>query len=447
MTAALPIAHAAYRTTPLGRAFAPPLDQLWMGEIAVLLLWIAVAGSVQVYGAYRTRPVLWEIGRIAKAMAVVALGAVACLFLIDLQLPRLLVGFYFVGAFAMIAGSRVVLRTTARILRRRGYNTRSYAIVGTGREAERVARTFAEHPEWGVRFAGFIRPDRNAPIPSGKVLGTLDELAEIVDEQVIDQIVFAVPRERLGDIEDAVRFCEEQGIAVAVSLEPLHLGSGRMSLFELSDHSLLVFTRTPSDVLGLAAKRLFDIVVSATALLLLAPLFVVVAIAIKLESEGPVFFRQKRVGLNGRCFQMIKFRSMYQDAEKRLEELRALNEMDGPVFKLKNDPRITRVGRFIRKTSIDELPQFINVLKGEMSIVGPRPPLPSEVRQYERWQRRRLSVRPGITCTWQVSGRNSISFEKWMELDLDYIDNWSLRRDLQIFLKTIPAVLSTRGAS
>ena len=170
------------------------------------------------------------------------------------------------------------------------------------------------------------------------------------------------------------------------------------------------------------------------------------ALAIKLDSPGPVFFRQRRVGLQGRTFDIFKFRSMYLDAEERLESLRAQNEMSGPVFKMKNDPRITRVGRFIRRTSLDEFPQFWNVLRGEMSVVGPRPPLPSEVRQYKRWQRRRLSVKPGITCVWQISGRNNIDFDRWMQLDLEYIDQWSLWNDIQICLKTIPAVLGSRGA-
>jgi exopolysaccharide biosynthesis polyprenyl glycosylphosphotransferase len=209
---------------------------------------------------------------------------------------------------------------------------------------------------------------------------------------------------------------------------------------------MLSLTRTPSDELALAAKRLFDITVSFLVLFLLSPVFLAVAAAIKLDSPGPVFFRQRRVGLQGRTFDIFKLRSMYLDAEARLESLRTHNEMSGPVFKMKNDPRITRVGRFLRRTSLDEFPQFWNVLRGEMSVVGPRPPLPSEVRQYKRWQRRRLSVKPGITCIWQISGRNNIDFDRWMELDLEYIDQWSLWTDFQICLKTIPAVLGTRGA-
>ena len=215
---------------------------------------------------------------------------------------------------------------------------------------------------------------------------------------------------------------------------------------ELDGMPMLAYTRTPSDVVALALKRAFDVLASGFAVLLLSPVLAAIALAIRLESPGPVLFRQRRVGLSGRSFMMLKFRSMYRDAEARLEALRAQNEMSGPVFKMTNDPRVTRVGRFIRRTSLDELPQFLNVLLGDMSIVGPRPPIPAEVRQYKRWQRRRLSVKPGITCIWQISGRNNIDFDRWMELDLEYIDSWSLWGDIAICLKTIPAVLSARGA-
>jgi exopolysaccharide biosynthesis polyprenyl glycosylphosphotransferase len=231
-----------------------------------------------------------------------------------------------------------------------------------------------------------------------------------------------------------------------ICLDLLHGGVGQMALTQLEGVPALTFTTVPTDALPLLAKRLFDIAVSSVVLLLLTPVLVGVAIAIRLDSPGPVLFRQRRVGLNGREFSLLKFRSMHVDAEAQLAALRSKNEASGPVFKMTHDPRITRIGRFIRKASLDEFPQFWNVLRGEMSVVGPRPPLPSEVRQYKRWQRRRLSVMPGITCTWQISGRSNIDFDRWMELDLEYIDNWSLARDLDICLRTIPAVLSARGA-
>jgi exopolysaccharide biosynthesis polyprenyl glycosylphosphotransferase len=208
----------------------------------------------------------------------------------------------------------------------------------------------------------------------------------------------------------------------------------------------LAFSTVPTDSLALLVKRVFDLVFSVATLLFLSPLLLVISVAVKLESPGPVLFRQRRVGLNGREFVLLKFRSMRADAEAEQAALSHRNEMNGPVFKLSDDPRVTRVGRILRKASLDELPQFWNVLRGEMSVVGPRPPIPAEVKRYERRERRRLSMKPGITCVWQVSGRNEIDFDRWVQLDLAYIDNWSFWRDMKIVLKTIPAVIWGRGA-
>ncbi len=313
--------------------------------------------------------------------------------------------------------------------------------------AREVVEVVEAHPEWALRFAGLIRLDGTSDRSRGPTLGELSQLGRILDEEVIDVVVFAVPRDRLGDIDRAVHLCEEQGVEVRISLDILRFGPGRMMVADMDGVPMLAFSRAPTDALALAMKRTFDVVVSALVMIAFAPLFGAIALAIKLGSPGPVLFGQRRVGQNGRAFQMLKFRSMYQDAEQRLDALRAQNEMSGPVFKMANDPRVTRIGRFLRKTSLDELPQFWNVLKGEMSVVGPRPPIPSEVRQYKRWQKRRLSVKPGITCIWQISGRNNIDFERWMELDLQYIDEWSLWGDIEICFKTIPAVLGARGAS
>jgi len=197
--------------------------------------------------------------------------------------------------------------------------------------------------------------------------------------------------------------------------------------------------------MALKTKEFFDALISLLASIGLSPVFLGIAMAIKLDSKGPIFFSQKRVGLRGRRFQVLKFRTMVVNAEELKHQLMDRNEMDGPVFKITDDPRITKVGRFLRKTSLDELPQFFNVLMGDMSVVGPRPPLPVEVRVYERWQLRRLSMKPGITCIWQVSGRNDIPFEEWMKMDLEYIDNWSLKLDFVLFLKTIRTMVKGDG--
>jgi exopolysaccharide biosynthesis polyprenyl glycosylphosphotransferase len=248
-------------------------------------------------------------------------------------------------------------------------------------------------------------------------------------------------------MQKAIRTCERFGVPFALPAYSFRLERARPAVpSAVSDGYLHYLTHAPRPYQR-SLKRLFDIFASAAALLLLSPLLAAVALIIKLTSKGPVFFKQERMGLHGRPFHMFKFRSMVVNAEQLKDQLRALNEQSGPVFKIKNDPRITPIGRFIRKYSIDELPQLINVLRGDMSIVGPRPPVPKEVAQYEGWQRRRLSVRPGLTCIWQVSGRNQISFQEWMFLDMRYIDHWSLGEDMSLIWKTFPVVLTGRGAS
>jgi exopolysaccharide biosynthesis polyprenyl glycosylphosphotransferase len=427
------------------------LRDYWPFLVSTLLLWTAAAWFFRVYESFRTRSVWPEIGRIAKALASVALVHIALVFFFRLHedVSRLYFGAYFALAFALLAGGRLALRQAAHSARRGGHNLKVFAVVGSGDLAHDVLHTIEEHPEWGMQFAGHILDAAGAGNPRPRpelVLGTLSQLGQILDDNVIDEVIFAVPRERLVHVEGAFRLCQEQGASARVCLDLFDVGGARVALGEMDGLPMLAFNRAPTDEVALLLKRAFDVVSSAAALLLLSPLLIGTAIAVKLDSPGPIFFRQTRVGKNGRHFKMLKFRSMHVDAEARLESLKALNEATGPVFKMKTDPRVTRVGRFIRRTSLDELPQFLNVLSGEMSIVGPRPPVPNEVRQYQRWQRRRLSVKPGITCTWQVSGRSNISFDQWMKLDLEYIDTWSLWGDIRICFRTIPAVLTSRGA-
>jgi exopolysaccharide biosynthesis polyprenyl glycosylphosphotransferase len=424
-----------------------PVEAYWPGLVLVLLVWGAAAWFQGVYEWTRLSGGPVELARVARALAATAFVALALVFALQEQdLSRLVVGVYFAVALTLLLGNRLLCRVIAHATRGRGYHARRVAVAGSGGLAREVAAALEAHPEWGLAFAGWVLEDGATRRPAGNVLGRIGAMSSILEEQVLDQVIFAVPRARMGRIEAAIEACEELGVDVQICLDAVRLGAARMSVTELDGIPVLAVTRTPTDALALAGKRVIDVVVSAAVLLLTAPLLAATALAIRLESPGPVLFRQRRVGLNGRAFQMLKFRSMLVDAEQRLEGLRARNEMSGPVFKLTHDPRVTPVGRFLRKASIDELPQLWNVLRGEMSLVGPRPPLPSEVSQYQRWQRRRLSVKPGITCTWQVSGRNGIDFEQWMQLDLAYIDNWSLWGDVRICLKTIPAVLSARGA-
>ena len=249
------------------------------------------------------------------------------------------------------------------------------------------------------------------------------------------------------EMQSAIAVCERFGIPFALPACGFRMGRARPEREDVTRDGYVHYLSVRHKPFQRALKRAFDLAASLVALALLSPLIAAVAVLIKATSRGPILFRQERVGLHGQTFHMLKFRSMVVNAEELKAKLMAHNEQSGPVFKMAFDPRITAVGRFIRKFSIDELPQLLNIVRGEMTIVGPRPPIPSEVAQYEAWQRRRLSVRPGLTCVWQVSGRNAISFEGWMYLDMQYIDHWSLGHDFQLILKTVPVVLTGRGAS
>ena len=290
----------------------------------------------------------------------------------------------------------------------------------------------------------------NSHLPA-PILGASSQLERILREIPIREVYLAAtPFHDLSVAEELQRIvgvCEQFGIPFALPASGLRLGRARPAHPEAIPDGYLHYLTIESHPVQMAIKRCVDFVASFVALLLLSPLLLVVAALIKLTSRGPVFFPQERVGQFGRPFKMLKFRSMVVNAEALKAALAAQNEQTGPVFKMQHDPRVTKVGRFIRKFSIDELPQLFNVLRGQMSIVGPRPPIPSEVAHYQAWQRRRLSVPPGLTCIWQVSGRNQISFEDWMYLDMQYIDNWSLKEDLRLIAKTVPVVVTGRGAS
>jgi exopolysaccharide biosynthesis polyprenyl glycosylphosphotransferase len=275
----------------------------------------------------------------------------------------------------------------------------------------------------------------------------MKSIRRILCEYVVDEVVIAVSPSQIARLDTLLLQCEEIGVKTQLTLDYLPHRFARINLESMDGRPVLTFSTTPPEDLSTMTKRAIDVLFSALFLGAFSWLYLAIALVIKLTSKGPVLFRQDRVGINGRRFTFFKFRSMVADADHRKAELQHLNEMDGPVFKIKNDPRVTRVGRFLRKYSLDELPQMWNVLRGDMSLVGPRPPVPSEVEKYESWARRRLSVRPGLTCLWQVSGRNSINFNQWMALDLAYIDNWTLGLDLKILVKTVPAVLAGRGAS
>lgn len=352
--------------------------------------------------------------------------------------------------FLILATSRWLLVVGVSWFRARPEYHRHFVIVGTSACAAQLASLLEEGEDAGLRLLAFVGTGTEKPILPGLrqdyPILPLEQLPELLHNHVVDEVVFAVGREDLITLEPLMQQCEQEGVYMRVQLDFLPKGFSHVFVEHLAHVPLLTFSSTPQNDFALLFKRALDIILSALALVALSPLFLLLALLIRLTSKGPVFYRQTRCGLGGRRFTLLKFRSMVSNAADLLLHLGELNEVDGPVFKMRNDPRCTVVGRWIRPLSLDELPQLWNVLRGDMSLVGPRPPLPSEVDQYEPWQRRRLRMRPGLTCLWALEGRSQLQFNRWVKLDLLYIDNWSVWLDVKILLKTIPAVLSSKGA-
>ena len=322
-------------------------------------------------------------------------------------------------------------------------------IAGTGPRARAVADMLLDSPELDTSIEGFLdyrRKDlwRYRDIP---LLGHPEQLGSIIADNQVDAVIMACDRRDIPQTTSLFTTAERMGTPVVVLADMYHPNIAHPVTATLGDISTVTYRAVPESKLQLLFKDIIDRIGAFVGLVLLSPLLLLTAVIIKLESKGPVFFVQKRSGVNGKLFTLYKFRTMCSDAERLKKQLLKQNEMSGPAFKIRNDPRITKVGRILRKYSIDELPQLFNVLRGEMSLVGPRPPLPSEVSKYKQWQHRKLSVKPGLTCLWQVNGRNNIDFENWMRLDLEYIDNWSVWLDTKILAKTIPAVMRADGAS
>jgi exopolysaccharide biosynthesis polyprenyl glycosylphosphotransferase len=420
----------------------------------ILLMWQIIFSLCGLYESKRLAAKSVEIIEVLKATALSSalLTVMAEVFRIKMFTPGFLFLFWVLSSFFSVT-SRLMLRRLLASLRRRGRNLRQMLVLGTNSRAIDFARRIQAKPELGYRLLGFVDDDwqRMAEFKQTEFRLVTDHsgLPEFLRRNVVDEVATYLPlRSFYGRSFAAAALCEQHGIIMRFDGDIFGLKKARSTPEEFDgDHHVATHTGV-SEWLPLLVKRMSDIVFSFLLLLLLAPVFVIVALLIKLSSDGPIFFRQERMGLNKRKFPILKFRTMVPNAEKMLAELEEQNEVSGPVFKIRKDPRITPIGKVLRRTSIDELPQLINVLRGDMSLVGPRP-LP--VRDYEGfnedWQRRRFSVLPGITCLWQVSGRSSIPFEQWMKMDLQYMDEWSLWLDIKILAQTVSAVLKGSGAA
>ena len=360
----------------------------------------------------------------------------------------MLIPLYCIISFTFTFTIRFLSYKVFKHYRARGYNTR-YLIVIADHFSDGIIEKLIEQKEWGFQVKYILSNSKLIKAKYGERTQVYRENADLrylLDCDVIDEVIYCKNKIENRQFLDILKICEEVGVLFRMqsNLSPLKPVKLQLQTINLSTSFHLV--DLPSHSFGLIIKYITDIYVSAVALIVLLPIFVLIALLIKLGSKGPVFFIQERIGLRGRKFKLIKFRTMVQNADAIKYNLEEQNEADGPVFKIKSDPRVTRFGRFLRKTGLDELPQLFNVVKGEMSLIGPRPPVEQEVVQYKRWQLRRLSVKPGITCTWQVlENRNDVPFEKWMNLDLDYIDNWTLKRDAKLFFKTFNTVVKATG--
>jgi exopolysaccharide biosynthesis polyprenyl glycosylphosphotransferase len=446
---------AAFEFAYLLRQWLPlELNFYLSGDVKALLLgfsvvtfvafgyWLNVSHRVE---AGRTPVILFETLRQAAGSA---LALVVFVFVLKLDISRVFLGLFFLCAWLLLAAERLFAGHAIPAARREFGAERFVLIAGTGDRALHHARTLEAWHSRGVRIVGFLATNGNdAPLTGLRreydVL-PLSHLPSMLARKVIDEVHFAVEASELPALDEAFVLCDDEGVCSRIALDFFPHVNSDIALERIGDTPLLTFTATPDDAVLLLAKRAIDVLGSAVAMVVLSPFLLLVALLVKLTSPGPVIFRQTRCGLNGRTFTFYKFRSMVDGAESRVHEVAHLNTRH-VVMKIPNDPRQTPIGKWLRKFSIDELPQLLNVLRGDMSLVGPRPALASEVAQYQRWQRRRLRMRPGLTCLWAVEGRDTVDFENWMRLDMEYIDNWSLSLDARILLLTIPQVLSGRA--
>lgn len=421
-----------------------------------LYIWHKLFEHFGLYLSRRLSTLNHEILDIIKATALGSLSITIVFAIVS----ELVINFEFVALLWITSTlvtllSRVAMRSILGQLRRFGRNKRKILIVGTNEQAIEFSRKIKHCLELGYDLIGFVdryKDSNNSKETNDKInlVASIQDLPDFLCRNEVDEVAIFFPmRSHYDEVHEIVSICEQHGIIVRMRTNMFELNLGRSFVDQIVGEPLITIYTGNMNNQGwkIITKYLFDFYAALTLLILLSPLLLLVAILIKLDSKGPVFFTQERIGVNKSRFRMYKFRTMATDAEHRIKDIEHMNEADGPVFKIKDDPRITQIGKWLRKTSIDELPQLLNILKGEMSLVGPRP-LPQRDYEYFKthWHRRRFSVRPGITCLWQISGRSNISFEQWMELDMKYIDNWSLSMDIKILFRTMRTVISGDGA-
>ena len=426
-------------------------ERLWWIFLAILPIWLITLYILKATEIPRTKR--YSTMLVEYFQSAVAIGAILLVFYFVFKLyeiSRLFLIEFTIFGFVFLFIVRLFEYKVLRTYRARGFNYLNIVLIADQTSIHFI-ETLRENPEWGYRIliifsnSGEVNEKYrgNYKILPEKAKDSLNELMEV---DAIDEVFYIKNQVNPGDVRKVIRSCEELGVAFLLMTKDRQPRLTNAFVSIIANEKFLTFTNIPHKPFALGVKKFMDINISVILLLILSPLMLIISLLVWLTSKGPIIYKQPRVGLRGREFNLYKFRTMVSNADEIKGELVTENEADGPVFKIKNDPRITKIGGFLRKSGLDELPQLINVLKGEMSLIGPRPPLQEETKQYKRWQLRRLSVKPGLSCFWQIKpDRNSIKFEQWMELDLAYIDNWSPRLDFIILLKTIKTVLSRTG--
>jgi exopolysaccharide biosynthesis polyprenyl glycosylphosphotransferase len=421
----------------------------WLAAIAFGAGWtllISLQGLYRVRARYALRT---EAVALAKAGVVLGIGMVILLFVQHVSnASRLLIGVLIVATVVLTVLERAALRFALTWLRERGHFTRFVVVAGSGPTAVDFADRLTRNRDLGLKVIGYLRAPSDSHFEGDAeaepILGTIDQVEQVLHDHVIDEVAICLPVADWNLVEPITKLCANEGKIVRIPDTGGPTVAGGYAE-EFDGIAVVSLVYGPDRALGLLIKRVSDVVLSAMGLVLISPVLLAIYLYIRRKEGAPVIYRQTRVGLNGRSFWLLKFRTMVPDADKQVDQLALLNEVRGNAFKITNDPRLTRSGAFLRRTSLDELPQLWNVLRGDMSLVGPRPPLPIEVIDYDIWHRRRLSMKPGITGLWQVTARNNPDFDRWVERDLEYIDRWSLWLDVTILARTLPALMSQQG--
>lgn len=452
---------AAYHIWRLLRRLAPKLPlgedigihfSFYLLMAAAAVIWVVLFAWYGAYAYQRFTSFFQEIKLIAKTVFSGSLLLLGLVFLLRPgYLPRTLVLLFGLVSFVFLVIEKFLLFEGAKIIRARGKDRKTVLVVGEAAQTEQFVETIRNHPSSGLDIVGILCDDRQVvgkTLAGKNVRGTFEDIAPILHDLPVDEVIITVMLGHLGEIRNVLEVCEREGVQVRIISDFLGKTAKRIRADVVYDLPVISISYIPDQNIPLLIKRFIDITVSLLLLIALSPLFLLIAAAVKISSPGPVFYQWNVVGFNKKPFRSWKFRTMVVNADAEKEKLMHLNEMQGPVFKIKNDPRVTSIGRFLRKYSLDELPQLWSVLKGDMSLIGPRPAGPNELERYESWQRRKLSFKPGLSCLWQINGRNAISnFDDWVRLDLLYIDNWSLWLDMKIFFKTIQVVFTGKGGS